>query len=181
MSARVSPAVPPFPEAVQSRLDQRMKGRPPLTLFTTLARDARLFERFFSGSLLDRGNLTLRNREIVIDRITALSRSEYEWGVHVAIFGERAGFTEDQIVSTARGRSSDPCWNAEESALIAACDQLHSDCDLDDATWCNLKSHFSDEAIIEILMLAGKYRTVSYLTNALRMPLEAFARRFPSE
>ena len=29
-------------------------------------------------------------------------------------------------------------------------------------------------------MLAGFYRTVSYLTNVLRLPLEDFARRFPS-
>jgi hypothetical protein len=34
-------------------------------------------------------------------------------------------------------------------------------------------------ALIEILMLAGFYRTVSYLTNALRLPLESYAARFP--
>jgi alkylhydroperoxidase family enzyme len=180
MLARISPAVPPFPQPVQARLDHRMQGRPPLTLFTTLARDPRLFERFFAGGLLDRGNLSLRNREIVINRITALSKSECEWGVHVAFFAEKAGFTEEQIVSTATGHASDPCWSDEESALIAACDQLHADCDMDDPNWSNLKSYFSDEAIIEILMLAGKYRTVSYLTNALRMPLEDFARHFPA-
>jgi hypothetical protein len=28
-------------------------------------------------------------------------------------------------------------------------------------------------------MLAGFYRTVSYLTNTLRLPLETFAKRFP--
>ena len=51
------------------------KGIPPLALFTSLARDKRLFERFMVGGLLDAGNLTLRKREIVIDRITALSGS----------------------------------------------------------------------------------------------------------
>jgi hypothetical protein len=34
-------------------------------------------------------------------------------------------------------------------------------------------------AVIEIVMLAGFYRTVSYLTNSLRLPLESFAQRFP--
>ena len=28
-------------------------------------------------------------------------------------------------------------------------------------------------------MLCGLYRMVAYLTNALRLPLEPFARRFP--
>jgi hypothetical protein len=50
-------------------------GREPLVLFTTLARDERLFERFFAGGLLDQGQVTLRQREIVIDRTTALCRS----------------------------------------------------------------------------------------------------------
>jgi hypothetical protein len=51
-------------------------GVPPLVLFTTLARDARLFERFRGGGLLDKGHLTLRQREIVIDRVTAQCRSD---------------------------------------------------------------------------------------------------------
>ena len=35
-----------------------------------------------------------------------------------------------------------------------------------------------DEAILELLMLAGSYRTVSYLVNSLRLPLERGARSF---
>jgi len=30
-------------------------------------------------------------------------------------------------------------------------------------------------------MLAGLGRTVSYLTNALRLPLESYSQRFPDE
>ncbi len=97
MSARIKPAEPPFSDSIEAQLRQRMGDRPPLVLFTTVARDPRLFERFFGGGLLDEGHLTVRNREIVIDRISALSGSEYEWGVHVTAFAERAGFTEEQM------------------------------------------------------------------------------------
>ncbi|MFQ3456482.1 carboxymuconolactone decarboxylase family protein [Bradyrhizobium sp. UFLA01-814] len=181
MSARISPAVSPFPEKVQQKLDFRSRGeRPPLVLFTTLARNERLFHMFFSGSLLDPGTtLGIRLREIVIDRVTALSGSEYEWGVHVAVFGTEAGLTEDQIVSTAKGGAADDCWSPQEKALIAACDELHISSDISDATWTELKKHFTDDQAIEILMLAGRYKVVSYLTNAIRMPLETWARRFP--
>jgi hypothetical protein len=48
-----------------------MRGAPPLQLFTTLARDRRLFGKFFDAGLLDRGHLTLRQRELVIHRTTA--------------------------------------------------------------------------------------------------------------
>ena len=34
--------------------------------------------------------------------------------------------------------------------------------------------------MLELLMLAGTYRMVSYLVNSLGLPLEAGARRFPS-
>ena len=34
--------------------------------------------------------------------------------------------------------------------------------------------------MLELLLLAGFYRTVSYLTNALRLPLEPYAARFPA-
>ena len=43
---RISPAQPPFPVEVQERLDRIMpKGMEPLVLFTTLARDKRLFQK----------------------------------------------------------------------------------------------------------------------------------------
>ena len=142
--------------------------------------DERLLRMFFSGSHIDSaGQLSLRNREIVIDRICALSGSEYEWGVHVSIFGLHAGLTDEQIESTARGRPSDACWTEQGRVLIAACDQLHTTCNIDDEAWSRLERHFSAEAILEILMLAGRYRLVSYLTNAVRMPLKTWAHRFP--
>jgi alkylhydroperoxidase family enzyme len=181
VSARIAPATPPYGPTIQNALDRIMPpGMPPLALFTTLARDPRLFGKFFAGGLLDRGHLTLRQRELVIDRITALCGSEYEWGVHVAIFAARAELDDAQIRSLARGGPDDPCWSTEDRLLLRLCDALHRDCNVDDALWQGLATRFGDEALLELLLLAGFYRTVSYLTNALRLPLEAGAARFPA-
>jgi hypothetical protein len=46
----------------------------------------RIWDRFRAGSLLDRGPVSLRHREIVIDRTCARCDCAYEWGVHVAFF-----------------------------------------------------------------------------------------------
>jgi hypothetical protein len=46
-----------------------------------------------AGGLLDRGSIGLRDRAIVIDRACARCGSEYEWGVHVALFAARVGLT----------------------------------------------------------------------------------------
>ena len=180
MDARIAPAPLPYPDDIQAWLDRTMPpGKPPLRLFTTLARDPRLCRKFFSAGLLDRGHLTLRQREIVIDRTTALCRSEYEWGVHIAIFGARVGFTPEQMHSLVHGGSEDACWPPAEQRLLRLCDALHRDCGVDDALWEQLREDFSEDAMLELLMLAGFYRTVSYLTNALQLPLEADAARFP--
>jgi len=149
-------------------------------LARVLARDLRLFQRFMGGGLLDKGHLTLRQREIVIGRVTARCGSEYEWGVHVAFFAKRAGIDEAQQRSLVHGGAGDACWSAEDALLIRLCDALHEACDIDDALWAELRARFSEEAMLELLLLAGFYRTVSYLTNALRLPPEPYAARFPA-
>lgn len=182
MSPRIQPALPPFPDDIQARFDRLMPpGVQPLALFTLLARDRRLLERMWGGSLLDAGNLSLRQREIIIGRITALCGCEYEWGIHIAFFGKQAGFSEEQIASLVRGSADDAFWTDEaERTLIAVCDMLHERSTLDDALWQRFATCFSEVAQLEALMLAGYYRTISYLANATALPLEPYAARFPA-
>jgi alkylhydroperoxidase family enzyme len=162
----------PLPTDIQDAIDAIMRGNDPLVLFTTMARDRRLFFKFFGSGLLDRGNLTIRQREIVIDRVTAKCGAEYEWGVHVATYAAKAGLSEAQIASLTTGGFSDVCWADEDRVLIRLCDSLHESCTVDDELWDHLCRYHSEEAIIELLMLAGYYRMVSYLVNGLRLPLE---------
>jgi alkylhydroperoxidase family enzyme len=180
MTARIHPLEPPFAPALKAQFDGVMRGRPPLRLFTTLARDERLWSKFTAGSLLDRGHLTVRQRELVIVRTTARCRAEYEWGVHIVAFGAKAGLTEPQVRALVHGDADDGVWGVDDRQLIALSDALHDDCDIDDALWQALSVRFSDEALLELLMLAGFYRTVSYLVNATRLPLEPQAPRFPA-
>jgi len=175
---RIAPAVEPFDVDVQAAIDRVMRGRPPLTLFTTLARDRRLFFKFFGGGLLDRGHLTLRQREIVIGRTTALCGAEYEWGVHVTTFGPSAELTDDQITSLTHGRAGDSCWTGEERALIDLCDALHTSATVDDELWERLRPVFADEAILELLLLVGFYHTTSFVVNSLALPPESGMARF---
>ena len=148
MPARIDPAKPPFDEHISGPLDRLMNGQPPLQLFTTLARDPRLFHKFFAGGLLDKGNLSVRQREIVIHRTTALCKSEYEWGIHVTVFSKLAGLTPQQVRASVRGSANEACWSAEEQVLLRFCDSLHEHCDIDDGLWSELRKYFAEEAII---------------------------------
>jgi alkylhydroperoxidase family enzyme len=181
MHSRVEPAQPPFAPEIQALIDRiTPPGAPAFALFTTLARDPRLFERFAARGFLGRGHLTLRQREIIVDRVTAQCGSEYEWGLHVAFFAEELGFGRAELRSLVHGGADDPCWSREDRLLIRLCDSLHDSCDVDDALWGELIEAFTVEALIEAMMIAGNYRAVAYLTNALRLPLETFGKRFPS-
>lgn len=176
---RLSPLAPPYPPEIQAQFDRIMRGAPPLMLFRVMAGHARAWDKFRGGSLLDPGPLSLRQREIVIDRTCALNRCEYEWGVHVAIFAGPAQLSAEQIRATVKGDATSPCWSPSEQALIAAVDALHARATLDDAEFSALSAHYDAAQILEIMLLCGFYRTVSYLANGLRLPLEESAARFP--
>jgi alkylhydroperoxidase family enzyme len=177
--SRIAPLEPPYDQEIAQQFDAIMRGAPPLMLFRVIAGHARAWEKFRAGSLLDRGPLTLREREIVIDRTCARTGCEYEWGVHVATFAEAAHLTDEQVRATVLEDADAPCWSESEQALIAAVDALHIRATLDDAEFKALSAHYDDAKILEVLLLCGFYRTVSYLANGLALPLEANAARFP--
>lgn len=177
---RIAPAAPPFPEAVQARLDRIMPpGVPPLTLFTTLARSPRVFERFMAGGLLDRGALTMRQRELMIDRTSARAGNSYEWGVHVALFGARVGLDAAALEALAKRDANDPLWPPEEQAILRLADELHETTRVSEGTWTLLRAHYDDAQILELIALAGFYRTVACFCNGLELEAESFAAPLP--
>ena len=177
---RVEPVAPPFPAELQAVFDRIMPpGVPPLALFTTLARVPRIWDRFRSGSLLDRGPVSLRHREIVIDRTCARCGCAYEWGVHVAFFAQRVALTPEQLRATVHGDASDPVWSDEERLLIRMVDELHDSASLSDALWATLAAAFSVEQILELIALVGFYHTVSFFANGPKLPAESHGAAFP--
>lgn len=186
MEPRIPPLVPPYPDDVEQDLRKMMPpGVPPIALFRVVANNARVLARMRRGSLLDPGSISLRQRELVILRTTALCRAEYEWSVHAAFFGAAAGFTPAQLVATVHAverppsAESDDLWTDEEKLLLELVSSLHVSADVDDSLWHRLALHFTSEQLIELVFLVGLYHAVSFTTNALRLPLEPGAPRFP--
>lgn len=178
---RIQPLEPPYPEPVAAAFDSIMPaGVPPLSLFRSVAVNERVFLRMMAGGLLDKGSLTLREREIVIDRTCFRCGSEYEWGVHVAFFGPKVGFGERETRDLCTENVDNTSFSARERLLLRLCDALHRTADVDDALWTELRAVFSNEQLIELVALAGYYHAISFLTNALRLPHEPFAARFPA-
>jgi alkylhydroperoxidase family enzyme len=115
--------------------------------------------------------MSIRERELAILRLGWLQQAPMEWASHVKI-GKRNGITSEEIERVIAG-SSAPGWNKQDRAILRAVEELHFDSMITDATWADLAEFFSDKKLIEIVILAGQYRTVAYYQNALRLPLPA--------
>jgi len=179
-AARIAPLEAPYSPPVQAAFDRIMPaGVPPLALFRTLAVNERVFLRVIAGGLLDRGSISMRDREIVIDRTCARCRSEYEWGVHVAFFAERVGLSASQVAATCAPEGQADAFPEHERLLIRLVDALHDQARVDDALWAALRVYWTEPQLIELVALAGFYHLISFVTNALRIPPEPYGARFP--
>lgn len=178
---RIAPLAPPHDPPLAATLAAMMPpGVEPLALFRTLAHNPRVLEKIRAGNLLDRGSLDRRDRELVILRTTARCGAEYEWGVHVAFFAARVGLSDALVEATATAAADAPVWTPREALLIRLSDALHDGATIADDLWAALAGGWSAEQLVELIVLAGFYHTVSFVVNALQVEAEPFAARFPN-
>ena len=147
MTPRIEPLSEPYAPEVAERLEALMPpGEPPIRLFRTFVKNLPMaaglnaWGRYYLSRQLA---LSMRDRELVIDRTTARCGCEYEWGVHIAFYADRVELTKDQIRSLTYGTASDLCWNAHDAVLIEAVDALHDTSTIDDVLWPRLSASFS--------------------------------------
>jgi len=180
MPPRIAPVGPPYSESL---LKWMPPGAPaePLKLFRTLAVNQELADRMrpLGAGLLGHGRLGLRERELVIDRACARAGAEYEWGVHATAFGAAVGLTADELAATAaRGPEAFP--DAADADLIALVDELHDTATVSAALWERLAARYDEPTLLEALILAGWYRLIAGVINAVAIELEPWAARFPA-
>jgi alkylhydroperoxidase family enzyme len=183
-TARIAPLEPPYSPEVEEMLRKWMPpdaGIEPLALFRTLVVHESLAARMrpLGAGILGHGLLEPRDRELMIHRTCARCGAEYEWGVHAAFFGPSVGLTERQLEATVTGWADDPVWSERERAVLMLADELHESAAVSDGVYAELERHFTSEQILELVVAAGWYHTISFVIAAARIPLEPWAARFP--
>lgn len=181
---RIAPIEPPYDPDTEAQL---MKWMPPnspiepLALFRTLLVHPTLSSRMrgLGAGILGHGLIEPREREIVILRTCARCGAEYEWGVHAVAFGTTVGLTGAQIQATVTHDGS--VWSERDRLLIRLADELHQTDTIADQLWQELAATWTDAELLELVVTAGWYRTLSYFINAARIQPEAWAARFPTE
>ena len=124
-------------------------------------------------------SLTRRDREIIIDRTCARCRCEYEWGVHVAFFADRAGSVPRTSHLLDPRRFFRPLLDRRaRRLLIQSVDALHHTARIPDALWQQIAPVFSDAQALDILLLCGWYHAISFAANGADVALEDGAPRF---
>jgi alkylhydroperoxidase family enzyme len=180
---RIVPLDPPYAEGVGELLQKMTPPGAPgiLALFRVLAVNPKLAERMtgMGGYFLGKPSLlSLRDREVVIARVCARCGAEYEWGVHVAAFGQAAGFTADEVAAIAAAAPPPGHLPQRDALLLRFADALHDTSSVGDELWDQMAVHWQPPQLLELLMLAGWYHAISYVCNAARVPLESWQARF---
>src|SRR6185436_3724974 len=145
---RLAPLEPPFSEELAAVLARWMPPGvqvPPLALFRTIAHHPLLRDalRPLGATLLGKGLLPARARELLILRTCARAGCVYEWGVHVAGFAGAAGLDRAVVAATwwAPPGELEATLGADDARWVRAADELHDRATLTDATWAALAAH----------------------------------------
>lgn len=171
---RIEPTTTPSP-LLQRLVDGgtfAADGRP-LNIFATLDLHPELHQKFmvFAGYLLNKGLVPAREREIVILRVGWNCRSIYEFGQHTLI-GLREGLTASEVAALTLDVDAHR-WSRDDQALIALADELCADDCVSEATWQRLAVRWSEQELMELLLVAGNYRLVSGFLNSVGVQRDA--------
>lgn len=175
----------PVPEPYDAETAEILSSYPQrdgqlIGLFRVFANSIR-FLRKGTVNLLDRKSpITMREREIIILRVTANNDSEYEWGVHVGAFARHAGLTDEQVRATRLEKHTAACWSDEESLLVEVVDELCTKGFLSATALDRFRGTWSLAQQLEILALCGNYHTISFVANTAELEAETFAAAFPT-
>ena len=183
-STRLPLRPPPYPPEVAARIHNSAFGAlSPQNLRLVLAHQPALAAAFqaMAQQILFKGALPERQREIAIIRTGALTRSEYEWGMHVSIYAERCGLTAEQVRDLTLGpTASNTLWTEAERCIVRMVDELHHHSTVSDATWAQMRRHWPDDQIVELILASSFYHMAAFFLNSTAVPLEDGAARFPA-
>ncbi|UGQ11842.1 carboxymuconolactone decarboxylase family protein [Yinghuangia sp. ASG 101] len=160
------PPVPTHPPLVQ-------EGRPQgLNALGTFAHHPELARAFFTfnGYVLRGTTLTPRQREILILRVSAVCGSDYQWAQHV-LAAQDTGLGAEDVERVAAGPDPDH-WDALDTALMRAADELLADGTISDPTWAALAAELDTRQIMDVIFSVSAFQAVARLFRAFGVELD---------
>ncbi len=125
-------------------------------------------------SLLFRGSLDARLRELVIMRLGWQTGSVYEWTQHWKVAVE-LGVSEEDLLAVRDWTTSDRFSDADRAVLTATDETLQAGA-ISPETWAALEREIGDPndptVLIELVAAIGTWRMIASVLRSLEIPLE---------
>ena len=125
-------------------------------------------------SILTQQQLPAKLRELAILRVARLSRAEYEWVQHVPI-AKMTGASDEQVAALERDDAGAACFDPVDRVVLQATDEIVRDGGPADATFGELRSHFSNREFVELVLAVGFYMVMARLMISTRIDIEEAA------
>lgn len=160
-------------EALPETLRSLSQGRV-INLYRVLAHAPQVEQIAAFGASLFAGSSTIDpvDRELLILTFGVRYQSEYEWTQHIPI-SRSLGVTDEQRAALRREDYGAAVFTPAQRALLRFAVAAIDGPTVDDAVYADVAAHYSDEQIVEILVLAGFYFLVARVTTVLDVEIDA--------
>ena len=143
-----------------------------LNALGTFARHPALAEAFntFNGHVLFGSSLSPRQRELLVLRVAAVRRSDYEWKQHEVLASD-AGLSADDVARIAEGPFAEG-WGAIDQAMLRAVDELLGDAKVAESTWGVLAAELGVEQLMDLVFTVGAYDLLAMAFRSFGVELD---------
>lgn len=147
-------------------------GSEVINLLKALAHSPKICRDFnrMGITLLLKGDLSPRLRELAILRVGNLARANYEWTKHVPI-ALQAGARQEQIDGLSNWADSTR-FNEQEQAVLQYTDEVARNIRASDETFNKIAEFLSEKEIVELTVTIGYYGMVCRVLESLQIQLE---------
>jgi alkylhydroperoxidase family enzyme len=128
-------------------------------------------------TLMFQNTLNARTRELVILRNGWRTRSEYEFCQHVRVARDLK-MSEEEILGV-RDPGNCRAYSETDRAVIRMADELLDNSEVSLAAWTTLQKAFSNEELVELLLVAGFWRMIAGYLKSAKVALDAGVPSWP--
>jgi alkylhydroperoxidase family enzyme len=154
-----------------------------LAIFQVLLNHPKLAAAFndLLATMLWRGSLDPRLRELVIMRIGWLTASDYEWTQHWRV-AQGLGVSAEDLLGV-RDWQAHQSFGPAERAVLAATDDVVRDGAVSAASWsaCQRELGTDPAVLVELVTAISAWRMVASILHSLQVPLEDGVASWPPD
>jgi len=168
--------VPPLPlDDARPAVRTALERLPPLAVFSTVANAQGSFVNWlrFGGDCLNPEFFDPVLRELAILRVARMTPGAgYEWAQHVPIL-LAVGGTDEQVAALERDELDSPALGEDGQLVVRFTSQVVSECTPDEQTFAAMSERFSNEEIVQLLLVIGQYMMVGRIMATAQLEVDA--------